>query len=125
VPPGARGAARLRAVLDGRGVTRSGLERRFLALVQRAGLPKPETNARVAGKEVDVVWREQRVAVELDTLGTHATKVLADRDKELVLREAGFTLLRFTDVQLEDRAERVLLALAQAATWHVGVHPRG
>lgn len=125
VPDGTRGAARLRAVLEGRGVTRSGLERRFLALVERAGLPKPETNARVAGLVIDVLWREQRVAVELDTLGTHATKVLSDRAKDLTLREHGFTALRFTDVQVDEQAPRVLFALAQAATWHVRVPSRG
>ena len=44
------GAARLRAAIDaGPRPTRSQLERRLLALVDRAGLPRPQTNARVEG----------------------------------------------------------------------------
>jgi very-short-patch-repair endonuclease len=48
------------------GPTRSELEDAFLAFVQRHGLPTPETNQIVAGYEVDVLWREQRLIVELD-----------------------------------------------------------
>ncbi|HWT95013.1 MAG TPA: type IV toxin-antitoxin system AbiEi family antitoxin domain-containing protein [Solirubrobacteraceae bacterium] len=111
---GERGAAKLRKVLEGRGVTRSQLERRFLALVQRAGLPKPETNVVVAGYRVDAVWREERVVVEIDTLGTHATRVLQDRERDAKLRAAGFEPLRFTDVQLDGAPEAVAAGLSRA-----------
>lgn len=39
--------------------TRSGLERRFLALVERAGLPRPATGFNVAGHELDVYWVDE------------------------------------------------------------------
>jgi hypothetical protein len=111
---GARGAARLREVLNGRGVTRSGLERRFVALVQRAGLPAPDTNVLVAGHPVDAVWHAERVVVEIDTLGTHATKVLSDRQRDADLRAAGFEPLRYTDVQVDDAPEAVAAGPSRA-----------
>lgn len=113
-PPGARGSARLRRVLEGRGVTRSGLERRFVALVKRAGLPAPDTNVVVAGHPVDAVWRAERVVVEIDTLGTHATKVVCDRQRDADLRAAGFEPLRYTDVQLDGAPEQVVAGVARA-----------
>jgi len=47
-------------------LTRSELERRFLALCESAGLPLPEVNAVVEGWTVDALWCRERVVVELD-----------------------------------------------------------
>jgi hypothetical protein len=57
--PGRPGAPRLRRILarsDG-APTRSALEDAFLALVDRERLPRPQVNQRVAGYEVDMLWR--------------------------------------------------------------------
>jgi hypothetical protein len=57
--PTRKGAARLRVLLDSNDApTRSALEDRFLELVTRHGLPRPQINQLVAGYEVDVLWRE-------------------------------------------------------------------
>jgi hypothetical protein len=76
-------------------LTRSELERRALKLFAKANLPKPEVNARLHGKERDVLWREQRLVVELDGRD-HDARREADyrRDAELLAR--GYTTLRFT-----------------------------
>jgi predicted transcriptional regulator of viral defense system len=66
-----QGHARLRAALaaheqQGAVLTRSELEERFLDLVLDAELPRPLMNARVAGFQVDALWRAERLVVELD-----------------------------------------------------------
>jgi hypothetical protein len=48
------------------GATRSELERRFLRLCRRHGLPRPSVNATVLGYEVDFLWADQRLIVETD-----------------------------------------------------------
>jgi hypothetical protein len=42
--------------------TRSGNERRFLALIREAGLPEPSVNAFVEGIVVDFFWPKHRAA---------------------------------------------------------------
>lgn len=115
LPPGAAGAARLRSAAAGQpGVTRSDAERRFRALVTRAGLPPPRTNVRLAGHSVDAVWREHRVVVEIDGFGAHGSRRAfeADRRRDLDLRDAGMVVARFSYRQLTDEPERVLAHLA-------------
>ena len=62
--------------------TRSGLEKRFLALVRRAGLPIPAVNHVVAGLELDTYWEEERFAVELDVYETHGSHAAFERDRQ-------------------------------------------
>lgn len=95
-------------------VTRSGLERRFRALLRRAGLPRPSTNFVVAGYELDCYWPEHLLAVELDTYGTHGSRLSfeEDRKRARVLGTLGITLERVTDRQLDSEADEVLRAVA-------------
>jgi very-short-patch-repair endonuclease len=95
-------------------VTRSGLERRFRALIRRSGLPHPSMNFVVAGYELDCYWPEQRLAVELDTYGTHGSRLSfeEDRKRARVLGLLGITLERVTDRQLDREADEVLRAVA-------------
>lgn len=98
-------------ILDGFGestMTRSELEEAFLALVRDAGLPEPELNATLAlgdGRfpEVDALWREQRVAVELDGGRYHRTDTAYHRDraKNAELIAIRVWPLRFSDLQIE------------------------
>lgn len=90
---GRRGIARLRLVLaqlaeTGAHVTRSELEDRFLAFLDRAHLPKPETNASVRADgrwfEVDCLRREQGVVVELDGYAVHGTRRAFEADRALL-----------------------------------------
>jgi hypothetical protein len=74
--PGGRGTATLRAVLDGAGgpaFTRSKAERRLLHLLRSARLPPPESCARIGPYEIDLLWPEERLAVELTASPSTAT----------------------------------------------------
>ena len=108
---GRRGSARLRAALAEHmprlARTKSGLEVAFLELCESAGISLPETNKRVAGWEVDALFRAQRIAVELDGYGNHRTPAQIERDrrKELALRRAGMRPVRYSGDQLDERAE--------------------
>ncbi|HLM50570.1 MAG TPA: DUF559 domain-containing protein [Solirubrobacteraceae bacterium] len=117
--PGRRGAARLRAyVMRGGGPTRSQLEDAFLAFVDRHRLPRPEVNARVAGYEVDAVWRSERVAVELDGRAYHAHEQAFERDRRKAadLAAAGWRVVPVTWAPLRDdpgdEARRLAAALS-------------
>jgi very-short-patch-repair endonuclease len=95
-------------------VTRSGLERRFRALIRRAGLPRPSMNFVVAGYELDCYWPEHLLAVELDTYGTHGSRLSFEEDRKRArkLGLLGITLERVTDRQLDSEADEVLRAVA-------------
>jgi len=83
-------------------ITRSELEERFLALVKRATLPEPELNQRLAGYEVDFLWRPQRRVIEVDGFAYHSTRQAANRDrrKDDDLEAAGYGVTRFTADQV-------------------------
>ena len=102
-----------------RTVTRSELEERFLTLVRRAGLPEPEMNTRLAGYEVDFLWRAQRRVIEVDGHAYHSTRQATTRDrrKDDDLEVAGYRVTRFTADQIlhdpSDTLERTRRALGR------------
>jgi hypothetical protein len=107
------GIGRLRCALDlyrAPAFTRSGLERRFLALVEEAGLPAPSPGLNVAGYELDVYWPEHRFAVELDAFETHGSRAAFERDRlrDEDLKLAGVEIVRVTGRRLE-REPRVVI----------------
>jgi hypothetical protein len=114
---GRRGVRPLRAALSRHAPTceaRSELERRFLDLCCRAGLPRPALNAWVAGCEVDAVWAAARVVVELDGYEFHRTRAAFERDRarDAALLLAGYRVLRVTWRRLVDAPEEIAGALA-------------
>jgi very-short-patch-repair endonuclease len=119
--PRRRGRAMLRAILDdtrrARGVTRRELERRFARVLESTDLPRPHRNAdvAVAGRffEVDCLWREQRVIVELDGRFVHETWRASERDRERdrLLIADGWRPVRVTWRQLRDDAPAVVADL--------------
>jgi very-short-patch-repair endonuclease len=88
--------------------TRSQAERRLLVLVRRAGLPLPETNVRVLGHEVDALWRDERLIVEVDGFDSHGTRAAfeLDRRRDAELVAAGYRVIGVTWRQLRDEPER-------------------
>ena len=84
-------------------IIRSELEERFQDFLIRAELPLPQTNVIVEGYEVDCVWPEQRVIVELDGHASnspaHAFEL--DRARDRRLEAAGWRVIRITWRQLE------------------------
>ena len=80
---GVRGAARLRAHLDGPSfaLTDSELERRFIPIAERAGLSRPQTQVKLHGHRVDFFFREENLVVETDGLRYHRTPAQQKRDR--------------------------------------------
>ena len=115
-----RSAAKIRAALadlaaHGVTLTRSELEDRFLSLLKAHDLPRPATNAYVAGYEFDAVWHALRVAVELDGWDGHKTRRAFQRDriKGNAIQAAGYALLRFTHADVVRRPDEVAADVAR------------
>jgi predicted transcriptional regulator of viral defense system len=114
---GRAGSAALRAALVGYlpelAHTDSELEARFLELCARGGLEPPEVQVLVAGIRVDAVWRRHRLVVELDGSAAHATVagLHRDRERDLLLRAAGFRAVRYTWDQVTRRPRQILADL--------------
>ncbi len=98
-------------------LTESELERRFLPLAARAGLPAPETGRRVTGFRVDFYWPGLGLVVETDGLRYHRTPAQQARDRVRDQRHAaaGLTPLRFTHAQVAFEPRRVQSVLASVA----------
>jgi hypothetical protein len=107
--------------------TRSDLETLFLDLIRPRPdrIPTPEVNVRLGRWTVDFLWREERVVVETDFWTYHRGSVAwqDDHARELDLRSAGYTVLRFTDLQLEKEPGRVVADVVRALEqedWYSG-----
>jgi very-short-patch-repair endonuclease len=115
IKPHPRGVAALRRLLDDRtfGLTDSELERRFLILVRRAGLPQPDTGVWLNGFKVDFHWPELELVVETDGLRYHrtASQQARDRRRDQAHAEAGIEPLRFTHGQVRYEADEVIRTL--------------
>jgi hypothetical protein len=85
--------------------TRSDLEECFLELCAEHGIPRPEVNARIEGIEVDFVWRDRRLIVEVDGYAFHRspTAFETDRERDAELGMRGWTVRRFTHAQITRR----------------------
>ncbi len=86
--------------------TRSANEDAFLALLQLAGIPEPLVNTHLLGEEVDCHWLDRRLVVEVD--GPNHGRARSRRDDErrdTLLRAAGFTVVRFTDLEIKQRPD--------------------
>ena len=112
-----RGTARLRRLLAGEvALTRSEAEERLLTLIRKAKLPQPATNVRVEGFEVDFLWRDARLVVEVDGYAFHADAIAFenDRQRDFALTSTGLRVVRVTWKQLVREPEAVLVRLAQS-----------
>lgn len=91
---GRRGVARLaRAMLDGK-PTRSELEDMAVAALRTSGA-EFETNAKIVGCEVDVLFRDARVVVEIDSRYHDTPMARADDEaKDARLVAAGYVVER-------------------------------
>ena len=107
--PRAPGARRLISFVEtGDNATRSKFERDFLALTERFGLPRPQVNVYVAGREADAYFAEERVIVELDGYEFHSSKdrFRSDRDKDTEALTLDIVTVRVTQDRLEQSAAR-------------------
>jgi hypothetical protein len=104
------------------GITRNDLEEGFLALVDRFGLPRPRMNAHLAVRdrfyEIDCLWEDQRVAIELDGGAAHKTTKAFhdDRERDRSLTAEGFTTARITWDHIQDTPQEVAADLRRILT---------
>jgi Protein of unknown function (DUF559) len=98
--------------------TQSWLEERVLELCRDYDLPLPETGARVLGREVDALWRKERLTVEADSWIHHGGREAFedDRARDAEMQVHGFHVMRLTSRRIDREAAtiakqiRVLLA---------------
>jgi very-short-patch-repair endonuclease len=108
---GHRGAKPLRALVgDATGpvpLIRSEVEARFLDLVRAEGLPLPTMNVPFGEYELDAVWLDRKVVVEIDHYATHGHRRAfeGDRVRDIELQIAGFRVGRVTDEQIAEPRE--------------------
>ena len=121
---GRPGSVKLRAALKRHNPklarTRSPLERVFLPLCEKYGVPLPDdVNVLVAGVLVDAVWWGQKLVVELDGKDNHSSwgQIQRDRSNEMRLRAAGFDALRYGTLQLEGEPAQVAGDVIRRLSW--------
>ena len=120
--PRPRGTALLASILTDfkpEPITRSEAERVLLEIWRGTGLPLPETNAIVEGYEVDAVWRDARVVVEVDSRAFHLnpTAFEEDRLRDARLQLAGYRVLRITWRRLMDDPAGVVAQIRALLGW--------
>lgn len=121
-----RGAARLRTILrswrgaaEGRPRLRSRLEARLLPRLIEEGLPAPRCNQKleIDGHqfEIDMLWQEQRLAIETDGEETHGTEAAFQRDRwrDQLLVADGYRTARITWRQVQDEPTAVVNRIAR------------
>ena len=121
-----RGAPRLRTILapwratrEARPVIRSRLEARLLPRLIDEGLPAPRTNVKLLVEghrfEIDMLWEEQRLAIETDGEETHGTPAAFQRDRkrDQILIAAGYRTARITWRQVVDEPTAVAHRIAR------------
>ena len=115
--PGRPGIPAIKRLLErrdiGRNITKRELELRFLAFLDTHGLPRPHVNARIHGREVDGLWPDQHLIVELDGFATHGTRTAfeADRARDRALLVAGHRVVRVTWRQLTEEHDAIAMQL--------------
>lgn len=113
------GMAVLRALLGtttGPAFTRSEAERRCLDLLRRAGLPRPHANVALGPYELDLLWPDEMLAIEIDGRAYHASSVRfeGDRRKDAWLRARGVEVIRLTWRQITRHELSTAVQVGQA-----------
>ena len=78
-------------------------------MCERNELPLPSLNVTVAGFLVDALWSAPRLVVEVDGGQAHATpaRMTRDRERDLDLRRAGYTVHRYSSWQVTEQPQLV------------------
>ncbi len=118
------GAARLAAeIADGSKPTRSGLEDDVVEILRRHDFPPFDTNVHIPGTpdwvEVDILFRADNLAIEVDGGPWHATQFRRklDAHKQALVEAAGVRVMRLTEDDVENERQtlaRVRYALTSA-----------
>lgn len=110
----ARSSRVMRLLGDVEGFSRSELEDRFRAFLVEYGLPLPEFNVRLPGngREVDALYRAERLIIELDSWSRHSARTSFERDREIDewATDSEYSTVRVTHLRLTDPDKATLLA---------------
>lgn len=132
--PGRRGARNLRSLLEDLepvGFTRNDFEEAFRVLIADRGFRRPRMNADLALRgrifQVDALWDEERVTIELDSRSVHGTKKKfeSDRLRDRILVAEGYRTVHVTWRQLRDEPEEIVADLRLALGQGSHPHPTG
>jgi very-short-patch-repair endonuclease len=120
--PRCPGIARLRAeITDGAKPTRSGLEDEMVEMLRRHVVPSFETNVHVPGTpdwvEVDILFRAQRLVIEVDGAAWHSTPFRGELDayKQTLVEATGHRVIRVAEGEVAPHWERHTMARVWAA----------
>ena len=97
--------------------TRSGLEDRLVNAIKESRFEQPRVNVHPKGMnlEVDMVWKRERLCVEVDGPGHERPAVRReDAERDRKLREAGYEVLRFTKHDIIKRPDQVVETIRKA-----------
>jgi len=117
--PAQPGAGVLRRLLElhrEHGLSRSEAERTLFALVKAAELPLPKKNVHVCRRQVDFLWRREKLIVEVDGYAYHSSKrsFEQDRKRDAQLEARGYAVIRVTWAHLTSSPEAVVGWIAAA-----------
>ena len=96
------------------GFTRSGGEKKMLAVLADAGIRRPVVNNFIEGYELDFYWESERFAVELDSWEHHRSRrsFEEDRERQENLAMAGIETIRITGTRLKHEPRQVAQRIA-------------
>lgn len=115
--PNRRGNERRRQLLeDSSDEPWSEAEREAHRLLRRAGINGWVANARVGDYYVDILFRRERLVLEIDGWEAHGTRQAFEHDRKRRnrLQLAGYTVLNFTWRQLLDEPKWVVVCVREA-----------
>jgi len=94
------------------------METRLRWLLIDAGLPRPEvqTKLRNGAARADLYYPQARLVVEYDG-GNHRERLVEDDQRQNLLVDAGYQVLRFTAADIYNHAD-VVVAQVRAALEH-------
>jgi very-short-patch-repair endonuclease len=103
--------------------TLSPAEDLLLDLCRRHRIRFPEVNVAIGPYTVDALWRDAQLIVEVDGGDGHSTRAQMERDRErdLYLRSAGYSVLRYTWRQVSAARRAVAADLRRALTGARGI----
>jgi very-short-patch-repair endonuclease len=113
--PHHRGAAKLRSVDISREPTRSDWELDFIDYLKRYDLPMARINTKIGGYEVDALFPDAKVIVELDSWTHHRsrTSFRNDRRRDAALLARGYVTIRITWERLAEKPHEVAAELRE------------
>jgi hypothetical protein len=91
-----------------RDAARSRLEVKFADFCERYGLPQPRLNVRIGGREVDALFEEERLIVEVDGYEVHSGPVSFedDRDRDAHMLALDLPTVRVTEDRMDNSPGR-------------------